>query len=210
MLRISALLINFTLFVFLSLSLPHLAKANSEFKPQLFWQRSTEAQNKIVTETTIGSKVNEALALPLDPAQTVFDNGVSTPQVNKNAVAGGINWASWIQYSSPNPSTCGSVFELRHFQAKFNLPASINSSSIAKVRFKSPYYVGNTFPINDNAYVYFNGNFVKRLGTSYGATNVGMRGTAPYANETDGWVGNGDLGVASAQFLHSGQNVIDI
>ena len=160
MLKISALIINFTLFVFLSLSLPHLAKANSEFKPQLFWQRSTEAQNKIVTETAIGSKVGEALALPLDPAQTVFDNGVSTPQVNKNAVAGGINWASWVQYSSPNQNTCGSVFELRHFQAKFNLLTGINPSSIAKVRLKSPYYVGNTFPINDNAYIYFNNNFV--------------------------------------------------
>src|SRR3989338_5941616 len=183
--------------------------ASTTVKPQLIWQRSTEAQDKVVQETAIGSRVNEALALPLDPNQTVFDNGVATPAVNKNAVASGISWASWVQYSS-NGATCGSVFDLRHFQAKFNLPSNFSPANVEKVKLKSPYYQGDTFPINDNAYIYINGNFVKRLGTSYGATNVGMRGTAPYANETDGWVGNGDLGVASAQFLHSGQNVIDI
>lgn len=176
------------------------------FKPPLTWQRSTEAQDKVVTETSVGSKVNEALLLPLDPSQTVFDNGVSTPAVNKNAVANGISWASWVQYSS-NGTTCGSIFDLRHFQAKFNLS---NTANIQKVILRSPFYTGNTFPINDNAYIYINGNFVKRLGTSYGAANIGMNGRAPYANETDGWIANGDFGVASAQFLHLGQNVIDI
>lgn len=183
--------------------------ASTIVKPQLIWQRSTEAQDKVVQETVIGSKVNEALALPPDPNQTVFDNGVSTPTVNKNAVASGISWASWAQYSS-NGTTCGPIFDLRHFQAKFNLPSGFSPANVEKVRLKSPYYPGDTFPINDNAYIYINGNFARRLGTSYGAANVGMHGIAPYANETDGWIANGDLGTAPAQFLHSGQNVIDI
>src|SRR3989344_2341007 len=68
--------------------------ASTTVKPQLIWQRSTEAQDKVVQETAIGSRVNEALALPLDPNQTVFDNGVATPAVNKNAVASGISVTS--------------------------------------------------------------------------------------------------------------------
>lgn len=180
------------------------------FKPPLTWQRSTEAPDKVVQETTIGSKVNEALQLPLDPSQTDFDNGVSTPTVNKNAVAAGIEWASWIQYSAPSPTVCGTIFELRRFQANFNLPTNFNSSQVKKVSLRSPYYAGDTFPINDNAYIHINGNFVKKLGTNYGATNVGPSGTGPYANETDGWVANGDLGIASAGFLKPGQNTIDI
>ncbi|MDO8487414.1 MAG: M23 family metallopeptidase [Candidatus Curtissbacteria bacterium] len=74
----------------------------------------------------------------------------------------------------------------------------------------SPYYPNDLLPINDNAYIYLNGNFIKRVGTSYGASNFGMNGTAPYANETDGWAGNGDLGQTASQYLHSGQNIIDI
>ena len=178
-----------------------------EFKPLLIWQRSTEAQNKVVTETSIGSEVNEALQLPLDANQTVFDNGVSTPTVNKNAVASGIFWASWSQYSSPNPTSCGPIFELRHFQAKFNLG---NLSNIKKIKLVSPYYSQDIIPINDNLYLYINGNFVTRLGTSYGAVNRGMNGHALVANETDGWVANGVLPTSAIAFLISGQNTLDI
>lgn len=181
-----------------------------EFKPLLTWQRSTEASDKVIYESSIGFKVQEALQLDPDPNQTVFDNGVSTPIVNKNAVASGIFWASWPQYSSPSPTSCGPTFELRLFQAKFNLPSGFDPANVEKVKLKSPDYSGDTFPINDNAYIYLNGNFVKRLGTSYGASNIGMNGRAPYANETDGWIASGNLGQAPAPFLHPGQNILDI
>src|SRR3989344_4480599 len=210
MFKTARILIYFALFLFtLLFSSTSAFASTTTLKPEISWQRSTEAQGKVVTETSVGSKINEALALPLDPNQTVFDDGIYTPQVNKDKVAANISWASWIQYSS-NGSYCGPVFELRHFRAKFDLPSDFNPTSVEKVKLKSPYYPGDTFPINDNAYIHLNGNFVKRLGTSYGASNIGMNGRAPYANETDGWVGNGDLGIASAQFLHQGESVIDI
>lgn len=181
--------------------------ASTTVRPQLIWQRSTEAQDKVVQETVIGSKVNEALTLPLDPNQTVFDNGVSTPAVNKNAVAGGISWASWAQYSS-NGTTCGPIFDLRHFQAKFNLNVPIGT--IHGFNLKSPYYAGNRFPINDNAYIFLNGTKIAQVGTSYGATNLGFNGTALVANETDGWVADGNFGSGPVQYLHAAENTIDV
>lgn len=184
--------------------------ALEEFKPILSWQRSKEAPDKIVTETVVASKLPEALALPLDPAQVVFDNGIFTPQVNKNAIPAGTAWSSWKQYSSPGPNRCGPTYELRHFQAKFTLASNFNIGKIEKVKIKSPNYSGDTFPINDNAYVHINGNFIKSLGTRYGARNLGFGGSAPYANETDGWVASGDLGTVPIQYLHTGQNTIDI
>ncbi|KKR49312.1 MAG: hypothetical protein UT84_C0033G0006 [Candidatus Curtissbacteria bacterium GW2011_GWA1_40_16] len=199
------------LFAFLLLFLstkPASAEINI-FKPEISWQRSTEASDQVVKETTIGSGVQEALALPLDPNQVVFDNGVYNSHANGSSIPPHISYASWSQYSS-NGTSCGPIFDLRHFQAKFNLENNIDISRIENFVLRSPYYQGSTFPINDNAYIYLNGNFVKRLGTSHGATNIGMGGTAPYANETDGWIDNGDLGGAPAQFLHSGQNVIDV
>lgn len=181
--------------------------AATELKPSLTWQRSTEAQDKIITETVLGSKINDALQLPLDPNQIVFDNGISTPQKNKNVIPNNISWASWIQYSSPAFNICGPIYELRHFQAKFNLSSAAN---IEKVILRSPYYNADTFPINDNAYIYINGNFVKQLGTNYGATNIGTEGIAPYANEVDGWLANGNLGTSPIPYLHSGENILDI
>src|SRR3990167_2387141 len=93
--------IYFALFLFVFLFASASAFATTTIlKPEISWQRSTEAQDKVVSETSIGSKINEALALPLDPSQKVFDNGISTPQANKDQVAQGVNWASWTQYSS--------------------------------------------------------------------------------------------------------------
>jgi murein DD-endopeptidase MepM/ murein hydrolase activator NlpD len=185
---------------------PRSALASNSIKPQLTWQRSREAPDKIVTETIIGSKLNEALNLPPDSNQQVFDNGLFTPQINKDHVQSGVQWSSWKQYSA-SPSSCGPIFELRHFQAKFNLASK---SNIQSIRLSSPYYPNNTFPINDNGYIYLNGHFVTRLGTSYSATSLGFNGNAPYANETDGWIANGNLGAAPAQFLQVGENTLDI
>jgi len=180
--------------------------ASYTMKPPLSWARSSEREGDVVKETVVGSKVQEALQLPLDPNQAVFDNGMFTKEANKRAVPAGVSWASWKQYSSDGIQ-CGPTFDLRHFQVQFNLG---NVGKITKVWLRSPYYPDNYFPINDNAYIYFNGNFVAKLGTSYGARNLGFNGSAPYANETDGWVGNGDLGSLPVSHLRVGGNVIDI
>ncbi len=202
---LKSLLVFVSSILFLAI-LPKSTLATNTIKPQLVWQRSAESPDKIVKETTIGSKLTEALGLPLDSSQKVFDDGVFTPQINKNHVPVQSHWASWQQYSAGSGS-CGPIKELRHFQAKFNLATKAN---IQNIQLKSPYYPNNSFPINDNAYIYINGGFVKRLGTSYGASNLGFNGTAPYANETDGWFGNGNLGQAAAQYLIVGENKLDI
>ena len=110
----------FLTITFLFLLLTKTTYAAEIIKPATIWQRSTEAQDKVVLETTIGSKIQQALQLPLDPNQIVFDNGIFTPSVNKTHVPFGNQWASWKQYSSVSQTSCGPVFELRHFQAKFN------------------------------------------------------------------------------------------
>lgn len=197
-------------FLLLFFALTGPVHAAETIKPTLSWQRSTEAADKVVTETAIGTKLNQALALPLDPSQPVFDNGVSTAPLNKNAVAPGINWSSWRQFSAPDPfggTACGPLLELRHFQASFNLGSV---ASIQKITLQSPYYPPGTFPINDNAYIYLNNIFITRFGTSYSARNVGMNGRAPYANETDGWVANGLLPQSAIQSLRAGPNTLDI
>jgi len=76
----------------------------------------------------------------------------------------------------------------------------------------SPFYTdqGNIIPINDNVYVYLNGTFVGQKGTSYGAANAGMAGSAPFANETDGWYQDGSFGSTAADALEPGPNVLDI
>ncbi|OGD89345.1 hypothetical protein A3D04_03850 [Candidatus Curtissbacteria bacterium RIFCSPHIGHO2_02_FULL_40_16b] len=209
-LKLPLVLLNLAVFFTAALVAALFGSVHAEdLKPELVWQRSTEEPGKVVQETSIGSKVNEALNLPLDPNQVVFDNGVYNSNANGSSIPSHISYASWRQYSS-NGASCGPIFDLRHFQAKFNLGNHIDISKIENFILRSPYYPGNTFPINDNAYIYLNGNEISKLGTSYGAANLGFNGTAPYANETDGWFANGNLGLIPVQFLKHGENVIDI
>lgn len=202
--------ISFFLLLFFLLS-PSFAFADQELKPTLIWKRSTEAQNAIVSVDTLGSGVNTAVNLPLDSGQTVFDNGIFTPQENKNNVPVGNKWASWPQYSKVG-ATCGPKFELRHFQAKFSLPSGL---TVKKVILSSPYHTdpvfAEVFPINDNAYIFLNGTQTAQLGTSYSPIiNRGFHGIAPIANEVDGWIANGDLGQNPANLLQAGENTLDI
>ena len=69
---------------------------------------------------------------------------------------------------------------------------------------------GNIIPVNDNVYVFINGVRVADRGYSYSAINAGNNGTAPFANETDGWYASGSLGYAAVQALRPGENVIDL
>jgi len=168
--------------------------------------RNTEGASTVPFGDTIGSKVSEGLALPLDPNQTVFDNGEHTPSANKSAVAAGVQWASWPQWHS----SCLAGTEVRHLRATFNLPAG--TGTVYDVILFSPYYTayGNIIPLNDNIYVYLNGTPIGNKGCSYGSINLGGGGTAPYANETDGWYQDGSFGTAAASPLVPGLNTIDI
>jgi hypothetical protein len=168
--------------------------------------RNTEGASTVPFGAAVGSKVGDGLALPLDTNQTIFDNGDHTPAANKAAIASGVQWASWPQWHS----SCLAGTEVRHLRATFNLPAG--AGTVFDVILFSPYYAahGNIIPLNDNIYVYLNGTPIGNKGCSYGSVNVGGGGTAPFANETDGWYQDGSFGTAAASALVPGLNTIDI
>ncbi len=167
--------------------------------------RSTEAPASVPFSPTPGGAVSQGLLLALDPSQVVFDNGTYTPQANKDVTPAGNEWASWRQWHG----SCFDTYEVRHLRATFNLPTEVND--VSDLILFSPFYTahGDIIPINDNVYVYLNGTFIGRKGTSYGATNLGVQGTAPFANETDGWFQNGSFGGASVSALQPGLNTVD-
>ncbi|MFQ5905032.1 MAG: FlgD immunoglobulin-like domain containing protein, partial [bacterium] len=170
---------------------------------ELNWSgRSTEVPDSCPYGPTRGGKVAEGLALSLDPNQVIFDNGDYTPSSNKNAVPVGNEWASWPHW---HPST----YEVRHLRATFDLPEL--PDNVLDIILFSPYYTefGHILPINDNLYLYLNGLSVGMKGTDYGAKNGGMGGTAPFANETDGWYQDGSFGPDGAIALKVGDNVLD-
>jgi hypothetical protein len=179
--------------------------ADQEIKPVLTWGRSKEDPGSIRSSSTRGGAVSEGLELAIDPSQTVWDNGVATDWVNKSKVPAGTKWASWRGHLP-----CSLRYDVRHFRATFKL--NTDPSRIKNFILYSPYYTqyGNLVPINDNIYLYINGNFAGKIGTSYGGWNLGFVGTAPYANETDGWLANGDFGSGPAGFLRKGTNQMDI
>ena len=128
----------------------------------LVWERSTEHPASIPSSSSVGGAVNDGLALPLDPNQVVFDNGVYTAPTNTAAVPSGNEWASWPQWHGG----CFATNEVRHLQATFSLPTGLGN--LLDLILFSPFYTdqGNIIPINDNVYVYLNGTLVGQKGTS--------------------------------------------
>jgi hypothetical protein len=170
----------------------------------LSWDgRSTEVPDSCPHGPTMGSKVPEGLALTLDPNQIVFDNGIYTPPEHKKAVPPGVEWASWPHWHSGR-------WEVRHMVAAFSLPAL--PDNVLDLFLFSPYYTsfGNILPLNDNIYVYLNGIYVGVKGTYLAAKNGGHGGTAPFANETDGWYEDTGFGPIPTSAFKTGQNVLDV
>jgi hypothetical protein len=172
----------------------------------LTWERSAEASDSVPYGSSPGSAVTDGLALPLDPDQTVFDNGEHTPAANISATPIGNEWASWPQYHG----SCRSTFEVRRLRAAFTVVEDVDS--VVDLVLFSPYYTeqGDIIPINDNVYVFLNGTLIGQNGGRYGASNAGTNGTAPFANETDGWYQDGSFGPAAVDALQPGTNVLDL
>jgi hypothetical protein len=168
--------------------------------------RSTETSASVPFSDVLGGAVDAGLALALDPNETVFDNGIYTSDANKEATPVGNEWASWPQWHG----FCGQTFEVRHLRATFHLPTGIGD--VHDLILFSPFYTahGDIIPINDNVYVFLNGTFIGQKGTSYGASNGGFGGKAPFANETDGWFQDGRFGAAAAAALQPGLNTLDL
>lgn len=170
----------------------------------LSWDgRSTEVPDSCPHGPTMGSKLAEGLALSLDPNEVIFDNGVYTPEQHKKSVPPGVEWASWPHWHSGR-------WEVRHMLATFSLPAL--PDTVLDLFLFSPYYTsfGNILPLNDNIYLYLNGIYIGVKGTYLGAKNGGHGGTAPFANETDGWYEDTGFGSIPSSALKIGQNVMDV
>lgn len=179
----------------------------SEVVIPLEWGRSTEHSSSVPFDNAVGIKVAEGLALPIDPTQVVFDNGLYTPDANKNATPVENEWASWNQWHG----SFGETYEVRHLQATFTLPTGLGT--VLDLVLFSPFYTdhGDVIPVNDNVYVYLNGTFIGKKGVSYGASKAPGEGVHfDFANETDGWYADGSFGSVAAAALQPGSNVIDI
>jgi hypothetical protein len=187
----------------LALALRAFADTNNIVVPLTYTGRSTESSGSIAYGTSLGSEVSAALALPLNPSQTIFDGGVYH---SEDIAPTGVVWASWPIY---NPSNGGS-FQARHFQATFVLPVGL--SNIVGLTLFSPYYTaaGNYVIVDDNSYFYLNGSFIGDKGTSYGASNGPLSIPSLQIHETNGWHQDGSFGSAPLAFLHSGTNTLDI
>jgi|HubBroStandDraft_6_1064221.scaffolds.fasta_scaffold499968_2 hypothetical protein len=172
---------------------------NEVIVPLTYVGRSTESGASIAYGATRGSEVTAALALPLDPTQTIFDNGAY--HTTDFPPSNGVSWASWGFYS-------GASFQARHFQATFTLPVGLQN--LVGFTLFSPYYTaeGNVIPIDDNSYFYLNGTFIGDKGTAYGASNGNA--ASAFIHETNGWNQDGSFGSAPIASLLSGTNVLNI
>lgn len=161
--------------------------------------RSTEVAASVPFCYSPGCAVASGLALPLDPAQIIFDNGIYRGIIPSP----GKEFTSWLQYHGG----CFGTYEVRRFRSTFTLPD--NLGKVFDLYLYAPLYkeYGNIIPINDNIYVYLNGIFIGKKGTLYGAI---LDTKAPWAIETDGWYQGGSFGPASVTPLKPGVNIIDI
>jgi hypothetical protein len=164
------------------------------------WGRSSESPGGIAYGPTQGSAVSDGLALPIDVDQIVWNKD---EYQEENNVPETVEYATWDQWQSE----CRSTFEVRHFQAFFDLPGDIEPSSITSVILHSThdYGIGDIIPINDNLYVYINDNLIGAKGTGYSDV---YRDNELFP-QTDGWYVPGSFEVTPGELLE-GQNKLDI
>ncbi|UCH89513.1 MAG: hypothetical protein JSV49_02380 [Thermoplasmata archaeon] len=169
------------------------------------WGRSTESSTGITSGATLGSAVTAGLALPIDPLQTVWNDG---EYQEKNPKPAGIDYASWDHYGYYG---VWGPYECRHFQAGFSVPDDVNLDTIQDVILYSPYAAGDVIPVNDNIYVYLNGQYIGHKGTYwvYYGLEPGGRNVGLYP-QTDGWYADGSFGGGAGGYIQEGTNTIDI
>jgi hypothetical protein len=114
--------------------------ATNQFIPEVTWLRSTESSSGVQISSAHGRSLFDAYQIPLDPNQVVWDNGMYTPEVNKQAVPEGVEWASWPSYQEVNPYICSvrKYHTFRHMRATFDIPESINLQDITGIKLRSP------------------------------------------------------------------------
>lgn len=193
-LLLSLLAIPLTLALYPAANITAQGEASSTVYLDVAWERSPESAT--LNGGRIGAAVEQALRLPTSPS-AVWDNGAATPEINRRSVPTGYQWASWQQRHS---------VDLRRFKGVFILPDGVDPSTTEGVLF-DPFYAADIVPVNDNVYVYVNGQRQLAAGTNYGARNGGYAGRSAVANETDGWYIPGGIVLSG---LRAGVNTIDL
>ncbi len=119
------------------------------FMPDLAWQRSLEPDDTMFFPGYGAAWTpTQAFAIPLDPEQKVWDNGL----YYNNSALTGRDWASW-KYAYNNGGSYDGYSDLRRFQATFTIP---DGYTVTGGSLYVPHYTSG-IPINDNVYIFVNG-----------------------------------------------------
>ena len=187
------------------------------FSPELTWQRSSEENVSVYPGYGAQWTKEQGFAISLDPNMSVWDGGTSNQYFTNYSTRSDINWSSWRCTQPGKPSKTGT--DLRRFQTTFNIPEGYYITEAA-LGSTNPGYE-SVIPMNDNVYVFMNGNL-----TFWGGTIsvldpprthfLGMerRATQPQNRtifpETDGWHMDGTFPEISNDLLQNGENRLDV
>jgi len=179
--------------------------------PDLTWQRSTEpGSTAFFTGYGAAWTPAQGFTIPLDPAQGVWDNGL----YYNNGVPAGREWASWkYAYTEPDGGSYAGYSDLRRFRATFTVP---DGYTVTSGSLYTPDFMGG-IPINDNVYIFVNGELLFWGGTRVnqipGGLFEGMAGIqasrgATEPVQTDRWYIPGTIPEVTA--FAPGVNTIDV
>ena len=191
------------------------------YTPEITWSRSSEEE--VLSYPGKGGQweYNEAIGQFTDMTTTnVWDNGYYQDHIEP---VSGVNYASWLytgcDLSENNENLYGNrggsyacCSDLRLFRADFVIPKDVDvtSATLGVVDYN------DRIPINDNIYVFVNGELLFWGGTSadHIGTYNGMSGNQAIRSEngkpleTDGWYIPGTF--PSITNLRKGENVIEV
>ena len=157
----------------------------------LKWGRSLEDPEYICSSSNYGEPltITCGFALPIDEDQAVWDQ---------------TTWAYWTQYPIDNVNTY--KYQVRHFQALFELPKEIKPDNVEDlILFNPDYLVDDIIPINDNIYVYLNNNKIGHKGVCYSDATLNWM-----ISPEVGWYVSGSFSADGPKNLNVGSNIIDI
>jgi hypothetical protein len=196
--------------------------------PELTWTRSSEED--VANFAGYGAQwdpVTDGFTIMLDAGELVWDGGTGSQNFTGYSSRSDVSWASW-DYAATDPrgGDYNGTSDLRRFNATFTLSAEV-AASITSATLKMPDYVtADVIPINDNVYIFLNGELAFWGGTrdheAAGdlTTFQGMDGTPGIwisdpglqgvLDITDGWYIPGTFPNLDVADFTSGTNALDV
>lgn len=120
--------------------------------PTLTWSRSSEQAVVAVSGYGASWDPGDALLIPtpLVTEDEVWDGGTTNQYFTGYSTRNDIKWASWPHANPGNT-------DLRRFKAEFTLSADV-AANITSAALRMPDFYPNAIPINDNVYIFLNGD----------------------------------------------------